>query len=156
MNCFRHPTVTALAFCRHCGKRLCRECCRTPILFQTRVCSEECARLAALEPTPKEPTDTPFQKIYAWVFLTLLLALLGGGLCLWLAQSELAHADADARAKARGEYVPDRDHDSVIQLFYLVGIRNWKVQFGIGATIGATIAALWIRRAHRKEREPSF
>jgi hypothetical protein len=153
MNCFRHPVVTAIAFCRHCDKPLCRECCQTKIQGQGRVCSEECARFAALRPQPVERGDTPFQRVYAAAFLVVLLATLGGGLCLWIAQSEIARADSDARKEARGESVPYGESANSIRIFYLLGIRDWKLQFGIGAAIGAGIAMLWIRRSNKGQRK---
>ena len=152
MNCFRHPAVEALVFCRHCGMRLCRECCRVVILGQKRVCSEECARFAALKPAATEEADTPFQRIYAYGFLIVLLATLGGGFCLWSAQSQIARADSNAWAEANGEWVPLRYQDSSYNIFYRLGIRDWRLQFGIGAAIGAGVAILWIRRSNRAEK----
>jgi hypothetical protein len=153
MNCFRHPAAIAFVFCKHCGKPLCRECCQPAILGQRRVCSEECARFAALEPQPKEAEDTPFQKIYGSVFLVILLAALGGALCLWIAQSEIARADSDARREARGEVVPYRERESLVRIFYWLGIRDWRLQFGIGAAIGTGIAMLWIRRSNKQQSD---
>jgi hypothetical protein len=100
-----------------------------------------------------EPEDTPFQKLYASVFLVVLLAALGGGLCLWIAQSEIARADSDARKEARGESVPYRERENSVRIFYLLGIRDRRLQFGIGATIGAGIAMLWNRRFKKEERK---
>jgi hypothetical protein len=92
------------------------------------------------------------QRIYASVFLVGLLAALGGGLCLWIAQSEIARADSDARKEARGEWVPYRKRESSVRIFYLLGIKDWKLQFGIGAGVGSAIALLWIRRSNKEER----
>nr|MDQ2901676.1 hypothetical protein [Acidobacteriota bacterium] len=52
MNCFNHPEIPAVAYCRTCGKALCAECRRTSL---GTVFCEEHAPVSASE----EPVGTP-------------------------------------------------------------------------------------------------
>lgn len=72
-----------------------------------------------------------FQKIYALIFLTLLLAGIGGGLCVWGGQSAIATENSkDHRDRGPNDFT----------IFLLPGLRDWRVQFGIGAAFGALCA----------------
>jgi hypothetical protein len=73
-----------------------------------------------------------FQKIYALVFLIILLAGIGGGLCVWGGQWAIATMDS--------RYYALRNGSNIFQIFLIPGLRDWRVQFGIGATIGAVCA----------------
>ncbi len=86
MNCFRHPTEAAVVFCKGCNKPLCCRCSQQTFGDQTHVCSEDCARTAS-QSDSEEPRESLFDRVYAVVFLTVLLALLGGGLFVWSAES---------------------------------------------------------------------
>jgi hypothetical protein len=55
MNCYQHPDVAAIAFCRTCGKPLCQVCQRSA--EGTIVCEEHAPRQAAPPPAPRVHTD---------------------------------------------------------------------------------------------------
>jgi TM2 domain-containing membrane protein YozV len=54
MNCYKHPDVAAVAFCRTCGKPLCQACQRP--VEGTIVC-EDHAPQQIVPPTPRAQTD---------------------------------------------------------------------------------------------------
>ena len=147
MNCFRHPNEVAAVFCKGCGKPLCWSCCERTIGNETHVCSEECARTVSQQPDSKEPHDSLFDKVYAAVFLTVLLAALGGGLCVWGAQSAIASQEYYRRT---GWVEPRRERDNLFKIFYTLGITDWRAQFGIGAAVGAGCAVLYLKKSGRK------
>src|SRR6516164_7524646 len=49
MNCYKHPDIAAVAFCRTCGRPLCKECQR-PV--QGTIVCEEHAPQPVVTPTP--------------------------------------------------------------------------------------------------------
>jgi hypothetical protein len=51
MNCYKHPDVSAVAYCRTCGRPLC-EACRRPA-GGTILCEEHAPQPAAAAPEPK-------------------------------------------------------------------------------------------------------
>src|SRR5437899_2280551 len=85
MNCFRHLDEIAIVFCQACGHALCRQCSLHPISGVTHVCSDQCARKVCVRPEPDGSAESLFDNVYAAVFLTVLLAVLGGGFCVWSA-----------------------------------------------------------------------
>jgi hypothetical protein len=99
------------------------------------------------EPDPDEPPDSLFQKVYSAVFFTVLMAVLSGGFCAWLAQSAMARLDYDLRRASSGGF---EHEDNVFELFYNCGITDWRAQFGIGAAIGAGCAVIHLVRKNRK------
>jgi hypothetical protein len=95
------------------------------------------------EPDPDEPPDSLFDKVYAAVFFTVLVAVLSGGLCAWLAQSAMARLNYDLNRASSGGF----QHKSrVFELFYNCGITDWRAQFGIGAGC----AVIHLMRKNRK------
>ena len=80
----------AVVYCKGCSKPLCWNCSQQIFGGQNHVCSEACAKIAAQQPEPEDLPDSLFDRIYALVFLTLLLAGIGGGLCVWGGQSAIA------------------------------------------------------------------
>lgn len=68
--------------------------------------------------------ETLSQKIYAIVFLTVFLAILGGVVCAWLGQAGLAK-----------QYLRHRHLETDPGVFRL--LEDWRVEFAIGAAIGA-------------------
>jgi hypothetical protein len=75
----------------------------------------------------------------------MLLALLGGGLCVWGAQSAIGKMEY---ALHRG---PQFFHVSqFFDIFYNLGITDWRAQFGIGATVGAGCAVVYLKKRGRK------
>ena len=78
----------------------------------------------------KQQPATQFQRVYGLIFLTFFLAAVGGGLCVFGGQ------EAIAMESTRGRYNRHND-DSVFQIFRVPGLRDWRVQLVIGATIGA-------------------
>ncbi len=72
-----------------------------------------------------------FQRIYALLFLTMLLAGIGGGLCVWGGQSAIARENSITYQERQS---------NCFRIFLLPGLRDWRVQFGIGATFGAVCA----------------
>jgi len=56
MNCYQHPDVAAVAFCRTCGKPLCQVCQRS--VEGTIVCEEHAPQQVAPPPAPRAaPAD---------------------------------------------------------------------------------------------------
>jgi hypothetical protein len=55
MNCYQHPDVAAVAFCRTCGKPLCQACQRT--VQGTVVCDEHAPQQVPPPPVPRVPSD---------------------------------------------------------------------------------------------------
>jgi hypothetical protein len=153
MNCFRHPAEEAAAFCKGCDKGLCLECCRKVFANETHVCSEECAQIASQRPgvEQKEKPERLFDKIYATVFIIVLVALLSGGASFWMIShsifSEELSAQRDARDR-RTHVIGTRYY--AVKVYYALGITNWKPQFGIGAAIGAVCAVIYLRSPNSK------
>ncbi len=58
MNCFNHPEIPAVAYCRTCGKALCAECRRTSL--GTVYCEEHAPVTATGEPLAAAPPDQPY------------------------------------------------------------------------------------------------
>lgn len=88
MNCYKHPDVSAVAYCRTCGRPLC-EACRRPV-EGTIVCEEHAPQpvAAAPQPTPAAPAA---QAAYASPHapspgLAFLLGLLPGVGAIYNAQ----------------------------------------------------------------------
>ncbi len=55
MNCYQHPDVAAVAFCRTCGRPLCQTCQRS--VQGTIVCEEHAPQQAMPVPAPRVVTD---------------------------------------------------------------------------------------------------
>jgi hypothetical protein len=106
-----------------------------------------------MQPHPKEAKETFFQRVYGSIFLVLLLAGLGGAVCVWMAKAQLAHLDyQDREYQDKGRKVPEYHRLFELRLFQRLGIRDWKLQFGIGAAVGAGGALLWIRNFNKREK----
>jgi hypothetical protein len=95
--------------------------------------------------------ETAFQKIYACLFLVLLLGSLGGGFFVWAAKSAIAHEDRVLRQEARGEVWVGDHRTGLFELFHWLGIRDWRIQFGIGASIGVAAALAFSARRNATE-----
>ncbi len=50
MNCYKHPDVSAVAFCRTCGKPLCQSCQRA--VEGTVVCEDHAPQQIVVPPPP--------------------------------------------------------------------------------------------------------
>ena len=152
MNCFKHLNTVAVVNCKECSKPLCLDCAQQNLLGQKRVCSEVCAKLASLRPA-EEKEDNLFNRVYASAFIVLLLAMLGGIVVVWAAQSALLQQ----RRFERREYFGSRERarpNGMIVLYYL-GITDWRAQFAIGAAFGAGSGLLYTRKNvswRRKDR----
>jgi hypothetical protein len=149
MNCFRHPDEVALVFCQACRLALCRQCSQQSIRGVTHVCSEECARTVGRSPDAKRL----FDNAYASLFLIILLAVLGGGTCAWLASSGRFNWQLHQR-QISGGYYSSRDRldglqDDVYRVFHFFGIEDWRMHFAIGATFGVVCAIVWLKRSWR-------
>jgi hypothetical protein len=146
MNCFRHPTEEAAAFCKGCATGLCLECCRKSFANQTHVCSEECARITRRRPAVEDRRrESLFDKVYAAVFIIVLLALLNGGISFWAISSAISNEEGSARSDAmqRRTHVIGTGYYCV-KVFYALGLTDWKPQFGIGAAFGTVCALLYL------------
>jgi len=140
MNCFQHPGSSALAFCRECNKPLCLDCARREIQGQTRVCSEVCAKRASLRPVEKE--ESLFNRLYASLFIILLLGFLGGVFVTWGAQSAMYRQQSREQGARWTRH--NRPNDMV--WFYRLGITDWRLQFTFGAAIGTASGLFYVRR----------
>jgi hypothetical protein len=70
-----------------------------------------------------------FERVYGLIFLTIFLAAIGGGVCVFGGQEAVAMENTPRY---------DRHNDiSAFQIFHVPGLRDWRVQLAIGATIGA-------------------
>jgi hypothetical protein len=141
MNCFQHPNSVALVYCKECNQPLCLDCARQDIMGQTHVCSEVCAKLVSLRP-PEEKEDSLFNRVYASIFIVLLLGLLGGIFVAWGGQSAM-HTQ---KRRERGEYVSRRDRPNDLIYLYYLGITDWRLQFALGAAIGAGSGLFYVRK----------
>lgn len=148
MNCFRHPTEEAAVFCKGCAKALCLACCTKTVGGETHVCSEECAKIASERAAVEkaEQRESLFDKVYAAVFLTVLLTLLGGGFSLCTIKNAISHQELSTKtdAEIRRRHFMGTEYYCV-KIFYALGITTWKPQFGIGATLGAMGAVVYLR-----------
>jgi hypothetical protein len=145
MNCFRHPDAIAGVYCKECYKPICPDCAQQTIQGQKRVCSEVCAHLASLR-QPEEKEDSPGNRLYASVFIVLLLAMLGGIFVLASGQLALIRQKRMERRMEHGEYVRRRDRPGGMIVLYYLGITDWRKQFAIGAAIGAGSGWFYVRR----------
>lgn len=157
MNCFRHPTEAAAVFCKGCGKALCLECCGKTLAGQTHVCSEACAHTASQRTAvaEREQREGRFDQVYAAVFLTVFLALLGGGFAVWTIKSDIATEEYSARmdaASRRTHFIGA--HYYRVKCFYALGLTTWNPQFGLGATVGAVCAVLFLKGSRKIGRNP--
>ena len=118
------------------------------------VCSEECGRRVSLQPDSREDRDSGFQKVYAVVFLTVLLAVLGGGLCVWRAQWTITMQKDELQREKMGWHV-EHKHSSPFNVFYDLGITDWRVQFGIGAAAGAGSALAFMAKFYLRAKKSS-
>jgi predicted nucleic acid-binding Zn ribbon protein len=145
MNCFRHPDEIAIVFCQACRNGLCRQCSQQSIRGVTHVCSDECARKVRRRPNAK----SLFDNVYAALFLMVLLAVLGGGFCAFLASSGRLHWELQqSRYYSRWDRF-DGLQDNVYRLFHFFGIEDWRMHFAIGATVGVVCAVVWLKRYWR-------
>jgi LiaI-LiaF-like transmembrane region/B-box zinc finger len=55
MNCYKHPDVSAVAFCRTCGKPLCQNCQRA--VEGTVVCEDHAPQQMVVPPPPPRPVS---------------------------------------------------------------------------------------------------
>src|SRR5512142_1490566 len=55
MNCYQHPDVAAVAFCRTCGRPLCQECQRS--VQGTVVCEEHAPQQVVPAPVARPVSD---------------------------------------------------------------------------------------------------
>ncbi len=101
-----------------------------------------------MHPDPKQPQESRFGKVYAVVFLTVMLAVLGGGICVWLGQHAVFAMKTHLSIAQHGGNF--RHDNSVLDLFYNLGITDWRAQFGIGAVIGVACAGIYFRKNSRK------
>jgi len=145
MNCFRHPDEIAIVFCQACRHGLCRECGQQSIHGVTHVCSDECARTVRRRPDAK----SLFDNVYAALFLMVLLAVLGGGFCAWLASSGRIcwERQQDPHYLNRDQY--GGQEESLYRVFHFFGIEDWRMHFAIGATVGVVCAVVWLKRYWR-------
>jgi hypothetical protein len=90
-----------------------------------------------------EPDESLFRKLYGIVFITVFLALVGGISCAWVARSELATADTEARELAEGRLPYHRKDEGRIKIFAWLGIRDWRIHFALGAGVGLVAAVAW-------------
>lgn len=95
----------------------------------------------------KQP-ETRFQKIYAVIFLTVLLAGIGGGICVWGGQSAIGAQKAFIQDPTS---LSTNKGGNLFEIFVLPGLRDWRVQFAIGATIGAACAIRFNIRSWRSK-----
>jgi hypothetical protein len=144
MNCFRHPDEVAIVFCEGCDRGLCDECSQQSIRGVTYVCSDECAR--KVQPTGN--AKRIFDDVYAGVFLILLLAVLCGGVSVWLAGTGRLSWEMQNSRYYDKWYRPGLG-DDVYEFFHFFGIEDWRMHFGIGAAIGVVCAIVWLKRYWR-------
>ena len=88
--------------------------------------------------------DGAWARLYASVYLFLLLSVAGGALTVWIARSAIW----TEQRRARGDYLPHRP-EGIESLFYYLGITDWRVHFAIGAGLGALVALLYLKRSKR-------
>ena len=145
MNCFRHPDEIAIIFCQACRHALCRQCSQQRIRGVAHVCSDECARQVRRRPNP----ESLFNNVYAAMFLIVLLAVLGGGFCSWLASSGRIgwEMQQNHRYYSRGRFAGLEE--GIYKLFHAFGIEDGRIHFAIGATVGVVCAMVWLRRYWR-------
>jgi hypothetical protein len=152
MNCFAHLNAVAVVYCKECNKPLCLDCAQQDILGQRRVCSEVCSKLASLRPA-EEKEDNAFDRAYASVFIVLLLAVLGGIFVAWAGQSAMIRQ----KRLESGEYLTRwerrRNRPNDMTVLYYLGITDWRVQFAIGAAIGAGSGLLYVRKNVSRRRK---
>ena len=100
---------------------------------------------------PLDKEDSLGNRVFASVFIVLLLAVLGGIFVSWAGQSAMYRKRQIERREPFSRN--DRPND-MIALYYL-GIRDWRIQFAIGATIGAGCGLFYVRKniSWRRKRE---
>jgi hypothetical protein len=81
------------------------------------------------------------------VFLIVLLAVLGGGICAWLASSGRIGWELQQSRYRRNLF--GGLEQNIYKLFHVFGIEDWRMHFAIGATIGVVCAVVWLRRYWR-------
>jgi hypothetical protein len=150
MNCFRHPDEIAIVFCKGCDHALCRQCSQQRIRGVTHVCSDECARRVRRSPNQ----ESVFNNVYAAVFLTVLLAVLGGGFCVWLASSGRIGWELQQSRYSNTRNRFGGLEENVYKLFHLFGIEDWRIHFAIGAVVGVVCAVVWLWRYWRTTPNP--
>jgi hypothetical protein len=101
---------------------------------------------------PPEPAPASFfDRVYASLFIVVLLAILGGMFVTWAAQSAMYRQ----KSIERGEYVRRDQRPREMVVFYFLGITDWRLQFAIGAGIGAASGLLYVRRNISRKRKPA-
>jgi hypothetical protein len=78
MNCFNHPTITAVAVCKNCSKGLCPDCL-TEVengIACTATCIEEVKLVNALIHKNKRATERVAGSYYRTTFIYFAMALL--------------------------------------------------------------------------------
>ena len=156
MNCFRHPDAEAVVFCRGCNKALCLDCCEQLYDGERHVCSAECAQKVKQQPDADDPPDNIFQQVYAFLFESMLVMVIGGlvgGIgCAMGAQmvgDRLKQHLSPQLYSNSSNYVRHDPHNSPFRFFYDAGITNWKAQFVIGAVIGIAFAIVWVKTSNK-------
>ena len=92
-----------------------------------------------------------FDNLYASVFIIVLLAVIGGGSCAWLAASGRFNWELQQSSVYYSRY---GRFDGLF--FRCFGIEDWRIQFAIGATAGVACAAVWLWRYWRPTTDPPF
>jgi hypothetical protein len=156
MNCFRHPDEVAVVYCKGCDKPLCLDCSEQTFGNETHVCSEGCAETASTEEAGQpldadEVPDSLFNRIFAKVFITALVIIIGGliGGYIFSFRAELAIDRIEHPPPLYG-YESDLVgyHDprsSIFRIFYDLGITDWRALFGIGAILGIGCLVLYFK-----------
>lgn len=88
-----------------------------------------------------QQTETLGQRIFAILFLPTLLAVIGGVVCMVGGQYAIAMENDHHHHHFQPEDEPDKFDWFV--LFRIPGLRDWRVQFFIGAVIGAASGLLF-------------
>lgn len=98
-------------------------------------------------PNDPEPTETTGQKVFAVVFLAVLLAVVCGVICVvggqWAIATENEHYHHHVHVEGS---VDEEGKIDWFVLFRLPFLRDWRVQFLIGAVFGAGSGVLFCYR----------
>ncbi len=128
MNCYKHPDVAAVAFCRTCGRPLCKECQR-PV--QGTIVCEEHAPEPVITPTPVvvAPPRPPSSGVSPG--LAFVLGLIPG-----------------VGAIYNGQYAKGVVHVVILGLlFSIANADTGGMEHGFGPLFGLLIMAFWMYMA---------